>query len=66
MVKSQLISREPESVWVTDHGWIIILTSVQHMHLQLLVCYTQDQVDVGPGVSEAIEKCLKLRLANLI
>ena len=44
----------------------IIQTSVQHMHLQLLVCYTQDQVDVGPGVREAIEKWLELRLANLI
>ena len=41
----------------------IIQTSVQHMHLQLLVCYAEDQVDVGPGVRE---KWMELRLANLI
>jgi len=54
MLESQLISREPESVWVAEHGKLQNPnTSVQHMHLQLLVCYAEDQVDVGPHIARA-------------
>ena len=41
-------TREPASMFVTI--WKVVLTSVQHMNLKLLTCYTEDQVDGGPDV----------------